>query len=245
MAFIDDMRAKGHAVESTCRVLTEHGCPVAARTYRAWHHAGPVAARTRSDARVMDALIELGGTPESLYGRRKMTHYLRRQGHDVAFCTVDRLMRDLGMNGIRRGKQLRTTIAAKDGHRAEDLLDRDFTAPAPNTRWVADFTYCRTWAGFVYVAFIVDVFAQRIVGWHAATDRRTDLVLTPLRIALWDRDRQGAPVQPGQLLHHSDAGSQYTSIRFTEHLELAEIAPSIGTVGDAYDCETVLRRQAG
>ncbi len=95
--------------------------------------------------------------------------------------------------------------------------------------------YCRSWAGFVYVAFIVDVFSHRIVGWHAAADRRTDLVLTPLRIALWDRDRQGQPVQPGELLHHSDAGSQYTSIRFSEHLQLAGIAPSIGTVGDAYD----------
>jgi putative transposase len=114
-------------------------------------------------------------------------------------------------------------------------MDRDFTAPAPNTRWVADFTYCRTWAGFVYVAFIADVFSQRIVGWQAATDRRTDLVLTPLRIALWDRDRQGHRVQPDQLTHHSDAGSQYTSIRFTEHLALEGIAPSIGTVGDAYD----------
>ena len=114
-------------------------------------------------------------------------------------------------------------------------MDRDFTAPAPNIRWVADFTYCRTWAGFVYVAFVVDVYAQRIVGWHAATTKVTDLVLTPLRIALWDRDRHGTPVAPGQLLHHSDAGSQYTSIRFTEHLELEDIAPSIGTVGDAYD----------
>jgi transposase InsO family protein len=164
-----------------------------------------------------------------------MTHWLRRQGHEVAFCTVDRLMRDLGMNGVRRGKKVRTTIPAKDGRRAGDLLDRNFTAPAPNLRWVADFTYVRTWAGFVYVAFLVDVFAQRIVGWHVATTKVTDLVLTPLRIALWDRDRQGTPVVPGQLLHHSDAGSQYTSIRFTEHLELAEIAPSIGTVGDAYD----------
>jgi len=144
-------------------------------------------------------------------------------------------MRDLGMNGVRRGRGIRTTVPGKDGHRAGDLVDRDFTAPAPNRRWVADFTYCRTWAGFVYVAFVVDVFAQRIVGWHTATDRRTDLVLTPLRIALWDRDRQGAPVEPGQLLHHSDAGSQYTSIRFTEHLDLEGIAPSIGTVGDAYD----------
>jgi len=236
MAFVDDMKAAGHAVESTCRVLTEHGCRVAARTYRAWKQAGrPIAARTVSDAAVIDALLAVGGTPESLYGRRKMTRYLRRQGHQVAFCTVDRLMRELGMNGVRRGRGVRTTVPAKDGRRAGDLLDRDFTAPAPNIRWVADFTYCRTWAGFVYVAFVVDVYAQRIVGWHAATTKVTDLVLTPLRIALWDRDRHGTPVAPGQLLHHSDAGSQYTSIRFTEHLELEDIAPSIGTVGDAYD----------
>jgi transposase InsO family protein len=236
MAFIDDMRAAGHAVESTCRVLSEQGCPVAARTYRSWKQIDrPIATRTVSDAAVMDALIALQGTPESLYGRRKMTRYLRRQGHRVAYCTVDRLMRELGMNGVRRGKGVRTTVPAKDGKRAGDLLDRDFTAPEPDTRWVADFTYCRTWAGFCYVAFVVDVFAQRIVGWHAASSKQTDLVLTPLRIALWDRGRQGHPIEPGQLLHHSDAGSQYTSIRFTEHLELAGIAPSIGTVGDAYD----------
>ena len=140
-----------------------------------------------------------------------------------------------GSTGCAAARATRTTVPARDGHRADDLLHRDFTAPAPNIRWVADFTYCRTWAGFVYVAFVLDVFAQRIVGWHAATDKRTDLVLTPLRIALWDRGRQGAPVEPGKLLHHSDAGSQYTSVRFTEHLTLEGIAPSIGTVGDAYD----------
>jgi putative transposase len=236
MAFIDDMRAAGRPVESICRVLSEQGCEVAARTYRFWKQANrPVAARTRSDAVITDALIAVRGTPEGLYGRRKMTHWLRRQGHEVAFCTVDRLMRNLGMNGIRRGKRLRTTVPGKDGRRAGDLLDRNFTAPAPDMRWVADFTYVRTWHGFVYVAFVLDCFAQRIVGWHAASDKRTNLVLTPLRIALWDRDRQGQPVEPGQLLHHSDAGSQYTSIRFTEHLELEGIAPSIGTVGDAYD----------
>jgi putative transposase len=157
---------------------------------------------------IIDALVGTRRTPEGLYGRRKMTHWLRRQGHEVAFCTVDRLMRDLGVNGVRRGRGIRTTIPAKDGCRAGDLLDRDFTAAAHNRRWVAGFTYCRTWNGFTYVAFVVDVYAQRFVGWHAATDRRTDLVLTPLRIALWDRERRGAPIQPGQLLHHSDAGSQ-------------------------------------
>ena len=230
------MRAAGRTVESTCRVLSSQGCQVAAQTYRSWKRANrPLAARTVSDAVLTDALLATVGTPEGLYGRRKMTHWLRREGHEVAFCTVDRLMRDLGMNGVRRGRQVRTTIPGKDGRRAGDLLDRDFTAAAPNQRWVADFTYCRTWGGFVYVAFVVDVFAQRIVGWHAASDRRTSLVLTPLRIALWDRDRQGTPIEPGQLLHHSDAGSQYTSIKFTEHLELEGVAPSIGTVGDAYD----------
>jgi putative transposase len=236
MGFIDTMRSQGHAVESTCKVLCQQGCRVAARTYRSWRVGNrPVAARTVSDAVVVDALLGVQQTPEGLYGRRKMTHHLRRQGLAVAFCTVDRLMADLGMSGVRRGKGVRTTIPAKDGHRATDLLNRDFTAIAPNTRWVADFTYCRTWAGFVYVAFIVDVFARLIVGWHAAAGKRTDLVLTPLRIAMWDRDRHGHPVVSGQLLHHSDAGSQYTSIRFTEHLGLEDIAPSIGTVGDAYD----------
>jgi putative transposase len=207
MAFIDDMRAEGHAVESTCRVLREQGCPVAARTYRAWRRGRPPADRTVADAVIMDAILATAGTPEELYGRRKMTHHLRRAGHQVAFCTVDRIMAELGRNGIRRGKALRTTIPCKDADRPGDLLNRQFRAEAPNRIWVADFTYLRTWAGFSYVAFIVDVFAQRIVAWHAATDKRTDLVLTPLRIALWDRHRGGHPVQPGQLVHHNDGGS--------------------------------------
>jgi putative transposase len=236
MAFIDDMRARGHAVESICAVLTGAGCQIAARTYRSWKQPDrPVAGRTLSDAVVVDALLGTRGTPEQLYGRRKMTHHLRRQGLAVAFCTVDRLMKDLGLNGVRRSKGVRTTTRAKNGHRAGDLLGRDFTAAAPNTRWVADFTYVRTWAGFVYVAFVVDVFAQRIIGWHAATSKATDLVVVPLRIAMWDRERQGHPVERDQLVHHSDAGSQYTSLRFTEHLQLEGIAPSIGSVGDAYD----------
>ena len=137
--------------------------------------------------------------------------------------------------GIRRVKNVRTTIPGPDGKRAGDLLNRDFTAPAPNRVWVTDFTYVRTWAGFVYVSFVVDVFAQRIVGWHASSSMRTDLVMTPLRIALWQRDREGIQVSPGSLVAHSDAGSQYISIRYTEHLDLEGIAPSIGTVGDAFD----------
>ena len=245
MGFIDTMRAEGHAVESICRVLREQGCQVAARTYRAWRSRRP-AARTVSDARVVDAVRDVawqrdtGGrlqlTAEGLYGRRKMTAYLRRTTlPEVSAGSVDRAMKTLGLNGVRRDKGVRTTIPAKDGVRARDLLDRDFTATAPNRVWVTDFTYCRTWAGFVYVAFIVDVFAQRIVAWHASTSKATDLVMTPLRMALWQRDREGHPAAAGELIHHSDAGSQYTSVRFTEHLALEEIQPSIGSVGDAYD----------
>ena len=145
-------------------------------------------------------------------------------------------MRLLGLSGVRRDKHVRTTIPAKDGIRAGDLLDRDFTAPAPNRVWVTDFTYVRTWSpAWVYVAFIVDVYSQRIVAWHASTSKATDLVMTPLRMAIWQRDHEGHPVVASELIHHSDAGSQYTSIRLTEHLALEGIQPSIGSVGDAYD----------
>jgi putative transposase len=255
MGFIDTLRAEGHAVESICRVLREQGCQIAARTYRAWRASRAPAARIVSDALVMNAILNASFTtdpagrrrltPEGLYGRRKMTAHLRRNGFpEVAACTVDRCMRVLGRNGLRRGKTVRTTIPAEDGRRAVDLLDRDFTAAEPNRVWIADFSYVRTWLGFVYVAFIVDVFAQRIVGWHAATSKRTDLVMIPLRMALWQRQYEGRPAAVGQLIHHSDAGSQYTSIRFTEHLDVEQIAPSIGSVGDAYDCESVACRPA-
>jgi putative transposase len=243
MGFIDTMRAEGHAVESICRVLREQGCQVAARTYRAWR-TRPPAARTVSDAHVVDAVGDLAWTvgvdgrrrlaAEGLYGRRKMTALLRRTRlPEVSAGAVDRAMRILGLTGVRRDKGVRTTIPGKDGIRAGDLLDRNFTAAAPNRTWVTDFTYVRTWAGFVYVAFIVDVFAQRILAWHASTSKVTDLVMVPLRMALWQRGRDGHPTAPGQLICHSDAGSPYTSVRFTEHLELEGIRPSIGTVGDS------------
>jgi putative transposase len=202
--------------------------------------------RTVSDAVVVDAVRDIAWTlnakgervlaPEGLYGRRKMTAYVRRTAvPDASAGAVDRAMRTLGLEGVRRAKKVRTTIPAKDGKRAGDLLDRDFTAPAPNRVWVTDFTYVRTWAGFVYVAFILDVYAQRIVAWHASTSKVTELVMTPLRMAIWQRDHEGHPVEAAELIHHSDAGSQYTSIRFTEHLEIEGIQPSIGSVGDAYD----------
>ncbi|MFK4763129.1 IS3 family transposase [Microbacterium sp. ZW T5_45] len=248
LGFIDTMRAEGHAVESIIRVLQAQGVKIAARTYRA-HRQGIVAARTITDAQVQDAIraaawtiVERNGTmrrvltPEGLYGRRKMTALIRRTMIPGASRgAVDRAMRDLGLSGIRRDKSIRTTIPAKDGVRAGDLLNRDFTAPRPDHTWVMDFTYCRTWAGWVYVAFIVDVYSQRIVAWHAQTTKHVELVMIPLRMALWERARDGHPVQPEQLRAHSDAGSQYVSLAYTEKLALDGIAPSIGSVGDAYD----------
>jgi putative transposase len=242
MAFIEQMRARGFAVESVCQVLREQGLQVAARTYRAWRTSGrQVAARTVSDAVVVDAMLTARTgpdgrpTPESLYGRRKMTALLHRRGLKVAHCTVDRLMRQLGMQGVRRGRTPRTTVPSTSGTRTADLLQRDFTAPAPNRTWIADFSYVRTWAAMVYVSFVVDAYAQRIVGWHAMARRPAELVLLPLRMAAWARGQQGHPLVRGELVHHSDAGSQYSAIRFTEHLQLEGITPSVGSVGDAYD----------
>lgn len=175
----------------------------------------------------------------------------------MARCTVERLMREVGLHGARRGRRVRRvrTTVRDDGHeRASDLLRRDFTASGPNRRWVADFTHVTTWAGVVYVAFVVDIFSRAIVGWAASTTKRTRLVLDALDTALWRRDRAGRPVGPG-LVHHSDAGSQYTSFRFTTHLVGAGIDASIGTVGDVLDnalvesairlCKTELIRPRG
>jgi transposase InsO family protein len=207
--FIDAQRAEGFAVESICRVLREQGCQVAARTYRSWRWSQRrVAARTISDAHVVDVVRALAWVPdrtgrlllapEGLYGRRKMTALVRRtQLRDASAGSVDRAMRLLGLSGVRRDKHVRTTIPAKDGIRAGDLLDRDFTAAAPNRVWVTDLIYVRAWpAAWVYVAFIVDVFSQRIVAWHASTSHATHLVMTPLRMAIWQRDHEGQPWSP-------------------------------------------------
>ncbi|MFF0495654.1 DDE-type integrase/transposase/recombinase [Nocardia aobensis] len=164
-----------------------------------------------------NALRDLAGQSEEMYGRRKMTRYLRRKGHDVAFCTVDRIMRELGMNGIVRGRKLRTTIPAKDGIRAGDRLNRDFSAAAPNRVWVADFTYVSTWTGWAYVAFVFDAYSRAIVGWTTATTKTAALVSKALNMAVWRRDHYGHPIEPG-LIHHSDAGSQGGFNWSTQHI---------------------------
>jgi putative transposase len=200
-----------------------------------------------TDAEIVDRLraLRTGGpggraAPEILYGRRKMTDWLNRalaaDGRPlVSKHTVDRLMRAQGMRGLVRGRGVRTTVpAGKDARRATDLLQRRFRTSAPNLAWVTDFTYVAAWAGFVYVAFAVDLFSRAIVGWSVATTKDVAFVEACLQMALWRRDHTGRPVIAG-MIHHSDAGSQYTSIRFTETLALEGISASIGSVGDAYD----------
>mgnify|MGYP002653162529 CR=1 FL=1 len=204
------MRTEGHAVESICRVLREQGCQIAARTYRQWAGATrPVATRTITDAIVTDRVRDLVWTvdhagvrrmtPEGLYGRRKMTALVKRADADTSPGSVDRAMRTLGLQGVRRAKGVRTTIPAKDGTRAGDLLDRDFTAEAPNRTWVMDFTYVRTWAGFVYVAFVLDVFAQKIVA-YTLNNR-------PRKVLGWKTPAEVFEEQLRSLQHHGVAST--------------------------------------
>ncbi|MAP63062.1 MAG: hypothetical protein CMH34_04820 [Microbacterium sp.] len=208
---------------------------VAARTYRSWKTAQP-SNRDLEDAAVIDAILaarvdENGkATPESMYGRRKMTALLRRRGLAVSKRRVDRLMRQLGIGGLVRGKRVRTTIPDRNAQRAPDLLERDFSAEAPNRRWVADFTYVRTWAGFVYVAFVIDCFSRTIVGWYASTSKTTPLVTTALRMGLWRRDRAGHPAGDG-LVHHSDAGSQGGFNWSSQHLVIVEVSDGSSSAG--------------
>jgi putative transposase len=230
--FVDEHKSV-FGVEPICRVLSLHGAPIAPSTYYA-AVSRPPSARAVRDSQLKTQITRVWKDNREVYGADKVWLELKRQGIAVARCTTERLMRELGLQGVRRGRRVRTTVPGKDGQRAGDLLHRDFSAPAPNRRWVADFTYVSTWAGIVYVAFVVDIYSRAIVGWSAATHKRARLVLDALQMALWRRDRAGHPAGPG-LIHHSDAGSQYTSFRFTAHLLEAGLDASIGTVGDALD----------
>ncbi|WP_328565072.1 IS3 family transposase [Streptomyces coelicoflavus] len=217
-------------------MLTEHDCKIAPSTYYAHHkRLQAPSARTVRDAELKPLIRQIFESDYRAYGARKVWRELDGQGHIVARCTVERLMRELGVTGAVRGKKVITTMADSSVERAPDLLDRTFVAPAPNRCRVADFTHVSTWSGVVYVAFVVDTFSRRIVGWAAALSKETRLVLDALDMALWQRDRDEHPYQRGELTHHSDAGSQYTSFRLAEHLDAAGIAASIGSVGDAYD----------
>jgi putative transposase len=231
--FIDENKARFGGVEPICRVLRQHGCQIAPSGYYA-AKARPPAARRVRDEQLLADIHRIHAANYGVYGARKIWGELQREGTTVARCTVERLMRRAGLSGVVRGRKVRTTVAEPGHQRAADRVNRDFTAECPNRIWVADFTYVATWSGIVYVAFVVDVYSRAIVGWSAATNKRTPLVLGALDMGLWRRDRAGRTVGPG-LVHHSDAGSQYTSFRFTTHLMTADIDASIGTVGDALD----------
>jgi putative transposase len=232
--FISAHRAE-FGVEPICRVLSEHGCRIAPSTYYDNLSRGP-SARALRDEQIVALMVAERDRQKLVkrFGARKMWLHLRGKGHDVARCTIERLYAEQGWAGATRDKAPRTTIPAQDHDRPGDLVDRDFTATAPNQLWVADFTYVPTWAGMVYVAFIFDVFSRMIVGWRAATSMTTDLVLDTLEMAIWNRARAGVTDLTG-LVHHNDAGSQYTSFAFTQRLLDAGVDASVGSVGDAYD----------
>ena len=229
IAFIDDQRQE-HGVEPICKVL-----PIAPSTYHlnAGKRADPsrLSARAKRDLLLKPEIERVFEENYRVYGVRKVWRQLQREGFDVARCTVARLMGCLGLQGVIRGKSVRTTISNKAAPCPLDHVNRQFKAPAPNRLWVSDFTYVATWRGFVYVAFVIDVYARRIVGWRASRTAHADFVLDALEQALHDR----RPLHHGGLVHHSDRGSQYVSIKYTERLAEAGIEPSVGSVGDSYD----------
>jgi putative transposase len=229
IAFIEAHRAL-HGVEPICRVL-----PIAPSTYRA-HAArradpGKLPARARRDVTLRAEIRRVYEKNFRVYGVRKVWRQLLREGIAVARCTVARLMRTMGLQGVVRGKTVRTTISNAATPCPPDHVNRQFKAPRPNVLWVSDFTYVATWAGFVYVAFVIDVFARRIVGWRVSRTAHAGFVLDALEQALHER----RPVRGGGLVHHSDRGVQYLSIKYTERLAAAGIEPSVGSVGDSYD----------
>jgi putative transposase len=235
VAFIDAHRAT-YGVEPICAQL-----PIAPSLYYT-HKAREkdpdrCPPRLQRDRELSKEIRRVYDENFQVYGARKVWRQLRREGFTVARCTVERLMRALGLEGVRRGKKPRTTVADESAERPTDHVNRQFQAARPDQLWVADFTYVATWVGFVYVAFVVDVFARRIIGWRAARSMKADLVLDALEQALWARS--GAV----GVVHHSDAGSQYLSIRYTERLADAGAVPSVGSVGDSYDnalAETII-----
>jgi transposase InsO family protein len=229
IAFIDDHR-EGYGVEPICRVL-----PIAPSTYyahAAWK-ADPSrrSERARRDAVLKPAVERVWRENFEVYGVRKVWRQLNREGIDVARCTVARLMTELGLAGAVRGKGVKTTKSHPATPCPEDRVNRQFQASRPNALWLSDFTYVATWAGFVYVAFVIDAFARRIVGWRVSSSMQAGFVLDALEQALYDR----RPLEENGLIHHSDRGVQYVSIKYTERLAEAGIEPSVGSVGDSYD----------
>lgn len=230
IAYIDAHRDE-FGVEPICRVLTAHGCKIAPSTYHA-SKTRPASARAVRDAAMKQILMVLWVANRKVYGAHKLWKAARRAGHDIGRDQTARLMRELDIHGVsRRRKKMFTTIADPDAVRAPDLVDRNFTAERPDALWVTDLTYVPTRSGMAYVCFIVDAFSRRIVGWTVASNMKTQMVLDALEMA---RRSRGSRRLVG-LVTHSDAGSQFTSVRFTERLDEIGARPSIGTIADSYD----------
>jgi putative transposase len=233
VAFID---AHKHlwGIEPICRVLTEEfGIKIAPQTYYAFKTRGP-SARAQRDAEIKEHIMTIHTHPRKrVYGIRKIHAELNRKHLPVARCTVERLCRDLGVRGTVRGKWPRTTKPAPETGRPRDLVKRDFTATAPNQLWVADLTYVPTTSGWVYVAFVLDVFSRMIIGWQTSTRMYTDLALDALKMGLWKRRRAGQDV--AGLKHHSDRGVQYRALRYAQTLQEAQAVASVGSKADSYD----------
>ena len=230
--YIDAYRDR-FGVEPICRVLRQAGTPIAPSTYWAVK-TRPPSARSRRDAELKPRIAALHAANYGVYGVRKMHAALVRDGVQVGRDQTGRLMRELNLAGVRRGKPKRTTVTDPGAERAADLVQRQFRANRPNRLWVCDLTYLRTWVGFAYLALVIDVYSRRIVGWALATHLRTDLALEALELAVWDRrDRQRQTLRG--LVHHSDRGSQYTAIRYTDRLSAAGVLASVGSTGDSYD----------
>ncbi len=219
-----------YGVEPICKVLQV--APSAYRLHAARCRNPDLRSdRAKRDERQMMDIHRVWDRNFRVYGARKVWRQMHREGHPIARCTVERLMRSLGIEGVHRGKRIRTTIPDQSKPCPLDLVNREFHADRPNRLWVADFTYVSTWQGWLYVAFVIDAYAKRIVGWRASSSMTTDFVLDALEQALYDRQ----PDPAGGLIHHSDRGSQYVSIRYSERLDEAGINPSVGSTGDAYD----------
>jgi putative transposase len=231
VAFVDAQK-EVHGVQPVLQALEGTPAQIAPSTYYA-ATSRPVCARAVRDAELTERIRKVHADNYGVYGARKVWHELHRQGVDVARCTVERLMRAAGLRGLLRDKSPRTTRPGPETARPADLVDRDFTATAPNLLWVADLTYVRTSAGWVYAAFVLDVYSRMIVGWQVATSLYTDLALDALKMAIWRRQNHGADL--GGLVHHSDRGVQYRAIRYTQRLSEAGAVASVGSKGDSYD----------
>ncbi|MCX4419189.1 IS3 family transposase [Streptomyces mirabilis] len=222
---IDHLRANGLGVDPVCRVLELSPSTYFARKKR------PKSARRLRDEQLMSVIEQVHAESGGTYGARRITRALRRKGVEVARCTVERLMAERGLEGVIRGRRRRTTIPEPSAPRPPDLVDRNFTAARPDQLWVADMTYVRTWSGWAYVAFVLDVYSRMIVGWQVADHMRTELPLDTLEMALWRRRIK----KDSGLIHHSDRGSQYVSIRYTDRLADIGASASVGSVADSYD----------